>query len=964
MTQIIRPSLDISAGGWTASGGGSLYAAVDESVASDADFIASSSAPVADSCEIKFGALGSPPGSTSGHILRYRVVGGGTGTLVVTLRCGSTTIATWTDDWSTGDRERTLSNVEAGAILDYSNLTIKFEATSGSTLPPPTYTPPTWGLIPNISFAQGVASTYSLSGYFTEGSLPPSTLSVLGTLPTGVTYDATNNRLVYNGVAAVGSSSVQMQAEDSYGAATDLTTLVIREPDGTAGMAFKEGDVPTATYVGSDLAGFQANVKNRWPDGSVKIAAVSWTGATASQASPATIKIRRVSDAPTGADVALLTLRGLGLTGSVALGSYGTVNLATVIATLPFRQWLAGPKCSEWHWRSAVGSDPTLVVWFYVRLYSNGQVWVRVIVENGYMYTTPQSGKTYRAVVTLAGVTRYDSASDSNLSFPQWYKNVNNGSNMQMWYWPWSAGNDIPHSSRTRWTMEFWYDGARSIRSPGHDGSYLIGTKLFPNYSPAGVSGFAPDQIVYDGPTPSPGAWYDEAEGASKTSPVIVNAPLGIGNWRPDTNPGGYSPTIGITPLWNVLYLTATQGSANQDKMFKCSVANGSVSGSYGFMRHETTNLPLKWSDKPNAWSGSGDSNSIATQTNQGTYSIEKEHSPSLAYATYIFTGDHFYVEAMQHEATANFIGTSYVVNNRDGIKGLMFKYETTRSWAWSMRTLAQALCITPDDYRRSVTTVNDTVVDLTTDYRNSLDYNFTDLIAIAINGTYYDAGWNANKNTLGCLVYGPAVAGSLGYAGSVFANGHRGDAPWMQNFCGMTLAHIDDMKVMSGYISSGVTAGSQAARVRQLMNFSLAHPVGLLGTNSGWPFTFAGCYAIPYVGNTFTYVTSWSDAWTKFLDAKPGMTNAKASGGPNSGDALVSWVVGDNTIDHIWNGYSYEPDMGKSTWPILQPAISAAVDKGISGASTAYARMKSAANWATHIGYTKNMPQWSVVPR
>src|SRR2546423_1249196 len=84
------------------------------------------------------------------------------------------------------------------------------------------------------------------------------------------------------------------------------------------------------------------------------------------------------------------------------LGSSGTVTLSSLLAT-PFRTWISGPEMVEAHYRSAVGSDPTLVVWFHVRLYKGGQIWIRTAVENGYV-NVATTDKVYVPNVTVNGV--------------------------------------------------------------------------------------------------------------------------------------------------------------------------------------------------------------------------------------------------------------------------------------------------------------------------------------------------------------------------------------------------------------------------------------------------------------------------------------------------------------------------------------------------------------------------------
>lgn len=122
-----RPNLDLSAGSWTPSTGGDLYAMVDESTASDTDYI---SVTGASTCSLALNGVVDPV-SSSGHVIRYRAKNSGAGSLTVTLKQGATTIATSTNNSLTAsyaDYSFTLSGAEADSITDYTNL--KIELTS------------------------------------------------------------------------------------------------------------------------------------------------------------------------------------------------------------------------------------------------------------------------------------------------------------------------------------------------------------------------------------------------------------------------------------------------------------------------------------------------------------------------------------------------------------------------------------------------------------------------------------------------------------------------------------------------------------------------------------------------------------------------------------------------------------------------------------------------------------------
>ena len=125
--QYARPISDASAGTWTASSGSDLYAMLDETTASDTDYIVTNGASI---CEVALTSL-SDPASSAGHVVRYRI-SADSGGITVRLRQGTTTIATWTHataPTSLTTYEQTLTSGEADSITDYTALKLQFEAT-------------------------------------------------------------------------------------------------------------------------------------------------------------------------------------------------------------------------------------------------------------------------------------------------------------------------------------------------------------------------------------------------------------------------------------------------------------------------------------------------------------------------------------------------------------------------------------------------------------------------------------------------------------------------------------------------------------------------------------------------------------------------------------------------------------------------------------------------------------------
>lgn len=142
-----RPNGDVTVGNWTTDTGGTtdLYAAIDETSASDSDYIRSPVGPSSEAVEVELSAPLDPLDST-GHTVRVRGLvdasGGGATTLTTELRqFGSalSTAASWDDTLTTSAQtfEHALTTGQTDAITDYSALRYRFTATQAAA-PTPT----------------------------------------------------------------------------------------------------------------------------------------------------------------------------------------------------------------------------------------------------------------------------------------------------------------------------------------------------------------------------------------------------------------------------------------------------------------------------------------------------------------------------------------------------------------------------------------------------------------------------------------------------------------------------------------------------------------------------------------------------------------------------------------------------------------------------------------------------------
>ena len=135
MPQFARPDSDITTTNWTRSSGSSdFYTYIDEVTADNGDYVQTQT--TGSGLEVKLSAV-TDPVSSSSHIIRVRnwMVGGAAGEQrTILLLQGGTTIATLI----TGTLARTvgtqnnitLTGAQADAITDYSDLRLRFTATT------------------------------------------------------------------------------------------------------------------------------------------------------------------------------------------------------------------------------------------------------------------------------------------------------------------------------------------------------------------------------------------------------------------------------------------------------------------------------------------------------------------------------------------------------------------------------------------------------------------------------------------------------------------------------------------------------------------------------------------------------------------------------------------------------------------------------------------------------------------
>ncbi len=421
----------------------------------------------------------------------------------------------------------------------------------------------------------------------------------------------------------------------------------------TLGYAFKQGHVPQGLTLVANLVTLQVTPKNRWPDGSLKIAVLAGR-ATLTAGVPLTVALAfgaaSITPALTPSD-----LLATGVSAKVDCGSFGAATWSAVDWSRPFQSWVSGPEMSSWVYRKPVAADAHLVAWLEVRLYAGGAVEFLPWIENGYLRVAGPTNKAATFSFWLNGAQRT------------------------------SARIDLPNHCRTPLVMgdqlSHWLGVDPEVIAK-HDTVYLQSTALVPSYRAT----VAPNAVVL-------------------AAAVVTFTPLQLGNHASTMGMTGYHGSIGLLPEWDVLYL-----SAPSPKTVASLIVNAYGAGRYGIhFRDETTQRPLQFSTHPNLVAGDGSAISSlgasstsrytpnATGTAPATWA--SSHHPSLGYLAYLVTARWYFMEEVQFVATLNYLkNTDEARLFGQGIFQSAAGANTTRGAAWAIRSLAQAACATPDD--------------------------------------------------------------------------------------------------------------------------------------------------------------------------------------------------------------------------------------------------------------------------
>ena len=536
------------------------------------------------------------------------------------------------------------------------------------------------------------------------------------------------------------AAAMSATAEVSEPAAGSLATYAFTSPGwATFGLALPRGEAFTGLRVGQLIT--QVDVKNRWPDGSIRYAIL-------------TVRVEETGSydiyesAPaTGSFTPLIP------TARLELNIEGkTLYVSNLPATINADLWLDGPLVKEWRVRDIPAHDgaahPFLSNIWDVRVYSDGTGTVDATVEN-IRDVAEADGVVYGVDIYVNGAVAYHHAmsrpgknpiTDIGGSYTDCVS-VEHGL---------VSGNNIRITSGPASGEVFCVSGLGN--GAAADTIYLLGRRfpigaiveeswesVFYHQYGARWRKVIPTEVFVEAFTQIDFTPFIRANAVPEYMPTVYDAAVlrGYGDWQ-GADPLGYSsmcvympttggrPDIGPYPRWAARYM-ARQTSELREQ----TLSLGDLAGSWAihFAKNEPSQL-MSLDENPNYYLNTQTSaenkplNNLRGRSN-GYYN--SAHAPSLPYIPYLITGNRYYSDEMLFRANyavlSAYPGYPGSALLRRGAQGILWEQEM-RAIAWALRDLTDAAFFLPDGspYKNYFKRIMDTNLQVMDEYVAALE--------------------------------------------------------------------------------------------------------------------------------------------------------------------------------------------------------------------------------------------------
>ena len=765
---------------------------------------------------------------------------------------------------------------------------------------------------------------------------------------------------------------------------TVTNTITVTNESGAAianypfqfGRPFIDGaiaDVPQVLINGSAVA-TQADVKNRYSDGSVEYAVVAVVIPTIPASGSLTLTFQNQA-APNNTPLTQAQMLGLNYALSAVLslespaGVTETASARLMLANGDYKLWTSGPVAQT----IILGDDTATRKYdigfgdgyhplrprFYATFWPDtNQVLLRIAVENE--LTSELEDEAYTATVRVGGI----SPGGTSASAPTYFLDLSGT----------QTSNPKEHWALTAWSKSFWLGGTPNPQvNIDNNLAYLESTRFIPNYDPA-IS--VPANAVaaeYGYWTSLPHDLYDGA--------------WDNGLWQSGMGVAGARQEIAPYPQWSVMWLYTGDW-----RMRQMALGLADLAGAFpGNLRESVAAKRLSRADPAGSSTGLGhtvsltDRASLVTQVwdysatctavgvpfqhcqgddnvaivgpfNQSQpWSFDGSHQPSPFYPQYVLTGDPWYLNEMYLWAgfsAARYNGADTGDASGRGPTGAEGGIDDAlRGAAWVLRNRAETAFAAPDaDPEKAYFTY------LTNDALARWEGSF------GISGTAYDGQavklWGAQTGDLNSTNGGP-VSGQLpplgnwesasqglngsdptvlaNVAADIFAAGAVGSytAPWTHWYLHYALGRAEEL-------------GFAVDPIRKMTDQFV---VGMID-NSGHPQLLAQ-YELPVEQQGGGFLPSWAAVVGALAPAYVTGNGWPATGNSGDGD-LVQYFVRQLTQTGQDDGYPI--------WAM--PGLAMAVDHNDPGAAQAWGWFAPNVYQGVTPGAIPGDPKWAIVPR
>jgi len=453
---------------------------------------------------------------------------------------------------------------------------------------------------------------------------------------------------------------------------------------------------PQARVNGITLLTTQADVKNTWPDGSLKHVMISFVVPSISANSSVVVDFVSQSVSNTGSYATQSDiLTAIGGTSQIVLGtSAGNADAYTMLSaltpstdinTLGARYWLRGTICTQLILEDKTtalaydfGTDfhKSLHPIFVLTLYPTTSLGIQVdyILEN--VWLSKWQNQSISITLTAGGSTAFTHATFTQIAGSRWDKKF------------WSG------TAPTGWTSE---------AVPGviidYNLAYLSFSKAIANYDPAvvvpptGTISVSTTVVNYN------------SQSAGIEPQFCVTASSFCGSYSKDLGAGGAWPYLGTIPLWFSQYLYTNSASlwpvlvGNAKASFSQAIHIRDDSNALFYDRAHTTTAfgrPISYVARPTLFPGP---TCIASCSTNGWQSINPSHYPSFTYIPYLFTGEWIYWDELLMIYGSQLLGIDpdFDQSSRHRDWGWIGGTHQTRGVAWGLRDLAYSTFLAPD---------------------------------------------------------------------------------------------------------------------------------------------------------------------------------------------------------------------------------------------------------------------------